>query len=481
MNAENHPTVRWYEAVPPKALLALVLTAVVSVLVFAVSELAFSEIARNRQEASRYSQSQTFVLRLREQVLIAESSQRGFLITQEDRYLEPYEKAVVAARDAQAGLLSVLGEDSAYRDKAMALSNLVEQKLDELNVTVHMARDRQPGMALATLHTDVGIALSESISRATHDLDQAFGQETQARVKTLTTLFQQQRWGVGLVVFLNLSFLAALGATMVGNFYEREQSRRLLKEHADKLESAVAERTEELSALSTYLQSSAEREKSTLARDLHDEFGAILTSAKLDVAWLQGRVNGTDPAVQERLQQLSNVLDEAVNLKRRVIESLRPSLLDHLGLSAAIQWYVQETCDRADLACDVIVPEDGTDIPPQIAIDVYRLIQEALNNTVKYAQASVVEVELAERADHYELRIGDDGMGIAQFKPDHLTHGLAGMRHRVRALGGRFEVNTAPGKGTNIRAWIPMPGAGPSSQTAAVAAPSGNATEAAQA
>lgn len=459
MSAETHSTVRWYEAVPPKALLALVLTAVVSVLVFAVSELAFSEIALNRQEASRYAQSQTYVLRVREQVVSAESSQRGFLITQEERYLAPYEKAVIAAREAQAGLISVLGEHTEHRARAMALGALVEQKLDELNVTVHMARDRQPGIALATLHTDVGITLTEDITRATAELDQIFGTEADARVKTLSTLFQQQRWGVGLVVFLNLSFLAALGATMVGNFYEREQSRRLLKEHADKLESAVAERTEELSALSTYLQSNAEREKSTLARDLHDEFGAILTSAKLDVAWLQGRVNTVEPAVQERLQQLSNVLDEAVNLKRRVIESLRPSLLDHLGLSAAIHWYVQETCDRADLACDVQVPEDGTDIPPQIAIDLYRLVQEALNNTVKYAQASVVEVELRETVDHYELRISDDGIGIAQFKADHLTHGLAGMRHRVRALGGTFRVDTAPGKGTRISASIPRAGA----------------------
>ncbi len=461
MSSQTPTTVRWYEAVPPKALLALVLTAVVSVLVFAVSELAFSEIALNRQEASRYQHSQTFVLRLREQVMLAESSQRGFLITQEDRYLEPYEKAVKAARDAQASLLSAVGEASAFRDKAAALGTLVEQKLDELNVTVHMARDRQPGMALATLHTDVGITLTDSINRATTELDRAFDKEAQHHTDTLSTLFQQQRWGVGLVVFLNLSFLAALGATMVGNFYEREQSSRLLKEHADKLESAVAERTEELSALSTYLQSNAEREKSTLARDLHDEFGAILTSAKLDVAWLQGRVNSPEQAVQERLQQLSNVLDEAVNLKRRVIESLRPSLLDHLGLSAAVHWYVQETCDRADLACDVQVPDDGTDIPPHIAIDVYRLVQEALNNTVKYAQASVVEVVLLEHPDHYDLRVSDDGIGIAQFKADHLTHGLAGMRHRVRALGGRFNVTTSPGKGTHIHAWIPRAGAAP--------------------
>lgn len=450
-------SVPWYEVVPPRVLLALVLTAVVSVLVFAVSELAFSEIAANRQEAQRAIRAQTHVLRLREQLLAAESSQRGYLITREDRYLAPYDKAVAAARAAQAGLLSTLGEQSPLRKQATQLGTLVEEKLDELNVTVHMARDRQPGMALATLHTDVGLTLMEKIAQLSQSLDASLDRETRMRVQTLTTLFQQQRWGVGLVVFLNLAFLAILGASMVRNFYERERNRRHLEQHAQQLESAVAERTEELSSLTTYLQNNAEREKSALARDLHDEFGAILTSAKLDVAWLQGHGAEAPAPVQERLQQLSNALDEAVNLKRRVIENLRPSLLDHLGLAAAIQWHVQEACDRADLACDVAIPEDGLNVPPHIAIDLFRLVQESLNNTIKYAQARVVEVSLREHEGQYELIVSDDGIGIAHFQPDHLTHGLAGMQHRVRALNGRFAVVTTPGQGTRIEVSIPIP------------------------
>lgn len=449
--------VAWYEAVPPRVLLALILTAVVSVLVFAVSELAFSEISSNRHEAMRSTRAQIHLLRVREQLLAAESAQRGYLITREERYLAPYDEAVRSTRAAQAGLLSTLGEGSPLRKQAGLLGTLVEQKLDELNVTVHMARDRQPGMALATLHTDVGLGLMQQIAGVTRQLDGALEQETQRRLSVLSQLFQQQRWGVGVIVFLNLAFLAVLGATMVRNFYEREQSRRMLKQHADQLENAVEERTRELSALSTYLQNNAEREKMALARDLHDEFGAILTSAKLDVAWLQGHRADAPPPVQERLQQLSNALDEAVNLKRRVIENLRPSLLDHLGLAAAIQWHVQETCDRADLACDVCVHEDGMDVPPHIAIDVFRLVQEALNNTIKYAQARVVEVSLKQAGDQLHLSVKDDGIGIAQFKADHLTHGLAGMQHRVRALGGRFSVVTSPGKGTQIEALIPVP------------------------
>jgi len=158
-----------------------------------------------------------------------------------------------------------------------------------------------------------------------------------------------------------------------------------------------------------------------------------------------------------RLQQLSNSLDEAVDLKRRVIESLRPSLLDHLGLPAALQWYVQDTCDRADLACDVTVPDNPQPLPPRIAIDLYRLVQEAVNNTIKYAHASVVEVTLSEAQDQWHLSIKDDGVGMASLQIEHLSHGLAGMRHRVRALGGRFDIRSVPAQGTWVQAWVPMP------------------------
>src|SRR5687767_6957120 len=121
---------------------------------------------------------------------------------------------------------------------------------------------------------------------------------------------------------------------------------RLLKELAAGLESLQAQAQaggegEEMSALSAFLQTSAEREKASLARELHDELGGILTPAKMDLAWLQARLGG-DPEYAERMRRLGVLIDQGIDLKRRVIERLRPSLLDHLGLAAAIQWYAEE-------------------------------------------------------------------------------------------------------------------------------------------
>jgi len=110
----------------------------------------------------------------------------------------------------------------------------------------------------------------------------------------------------------------------------------------------MEDRTQELSALSNHLQALSEREKSELARKLHDELGGLLTAAKMDVSWLQARLEGA--AIQERLGQLGSVLDEAMDLKRRVVEELRPSLLDHFGLPTALRAYVESTCAKAGLA-----------------------------------------------------------------------------------------------------------------------------------
>lgn len=265
------------------------------------------------------------------------------------------------------------------------------------------------------------------------------------------------------MVLLNLAFLAVLANLMIRQFRQREEHRAEMQRHAESLERTVVERTEELSALSSYLQSSGERDKARLARDLHDELGGILTSAKIDIAWLEGHAKSADPDAAARLRRLSGVLDEAVDLKRRVVENLRPSLLDHLGLGPALEWYITENCRKAGIDPLMTLPDMGEPLPPEMTIAIYRLVQEGLTNTIKYAQAQMVEIRV-ERVDPmpgtggpgYRLLQSDDGIGIQNFEPDHLSHGMAGMRQRARALGGSFEVRTASGEGTTIEAWFPL-------------------------
>lgn len=234
-----------------------------------------------------------------------------------------------------------------------------------------------------------------------------------------------------------------------------QQQQQAAAANTGELDRLVEARTLELSALSSHLQSLAEKEKSELARTLHDELGGLLTAAKMDLSWLQSRVD--KPEYQERLAQLGSVLDEAMGLKRRVVEELRPSLLDHFGLTTALRAYVDAACAKAQIEVDIRLAEDGAAIPKDIAIALFRVVQEGLNNIIRHANAKHVMLELTADGQEYSFTLRDDGSG---FNPkgsrDSWPHGIMGMQHRVRALGGRFSLESAPGKGTTLRVAVPQ-------------------------
>ena len=174
----------------------------------------------------------------------------------------------------------------------------------------------------------------------------------------------------------------------------------------------------------------------------------------MDLSWLQSRVD--TPAYQERLAQLGSVLDEAMGLKRRVVENLRPSLLDHFGLATALRAYVDSACTKAAVQAEIRLPEDGEPIPKDIAITLFRIVQEGLNNVIQHANAKHVTLELTAGGGEYTFTLEDDGRG---FDPnsarDGWPHGIMGMQQRVRALGGKFSLESAPGRGTTLRVTVP--------------------------
>lgn len=224
----------------------------------------------------------------------------------------------------------------------------------------------------------------------------------------------------------------------------------------DEVERQVAHRTDELASLSAFLQTNAEREKASLARELHDQLGGILTPAKMDLAWLQARL-GQDPEFRERMGRLARLIDDGIDLKRRIIENLRPSLLDHLGLSAALEWYVEEACRAADIEPHLHISKALERLTPDLEIALYRLVQEAVTNAVRHAQAAHLDLTLERAARGVHITISDDGIGIGNLEAARkLSHGLAGMSHRVRSMNGTFDVHSLSGKGTRIEMFVPL-------------------------
>jgi signal transduction histidine kinase len=218
----------------------------------------------------------------------------------------------------------------------------------------------------------------------------------------------------------------------------------------------LREENRKLAELSGFLQASNEREKASLARELHDSLGGILTPAKMDLAWLETRI-GQDPQFVARMKRLGALIDEGIDLKRRIIEKLRPSLLDHLGLAAALQWHVDEACRQARIDCKLQLAESLERLSPDLEIALFRLVQESIANVVEHAHAKNVELRVEREEGGLSLCVSDDGVGIADVHAARdLSRGLAGMVNRVRSLQGTFDLDTRPQAGTRIRIFVPL-------------------------
>ena len=166
---------------------------------------------------------------------------------------------------------------------------------------------------------------------------------------------------------------------------------------------------------------------------------------------------GEDASVKQRLERLRKVLDQGIELKRRVVEELRPTLLDTMGLLAALRWQSEETCKRANLRCTERYPDEEPRLNRAGAIALFRVVQEALANVAKHAKASNVEITFEISNQEVILTVHDDGVGAA---PTDLarprSHGIAGMRHRINVLGGRLDVSSGPGRGTTVQVRVPL-------------------------
>jgi signal transduction histidine kinase len=213
---------------------------------------------------------------------------------------------------------------------------------------------------------------------------------------------------------------------------------------------------DESADFAAWLQRVRESERAALARELHDELGAILTAARLDAAWLAAQPGCQDPRITQRLDALQRLLAQGIGLKRRIIEDLHPTVLTHLGLVAAIEQLVASHRERFAGRIETEL-DSSAGLQGEAALALYRIAQEALTNVQKYAHAGMVRVVLERTHGRIQLRVLDDGRG---FEPNAVGcghHGLAGMRQRMRALGGRVEVTSAPGAGTRVVASLEAP------------------------
>ena len=238
---------------------------------------------------------------------------------------------------------------------------------------------------------------------------------------------------------------------------------RALREAEDRAkhrraEEQLRESHEQLRALSVYLQSVREEERTRIAREVHDELGQALTSCKLDLSWIAGKLpRGLKPLLA-KTKALSAHIDSTIQMVRRISTELRPGVLDHLGLAAALEWQANEFQTRTGIRCDVHSRVREPLLDRDLDTTLFRIFQETLTNIIRHAGATQVTVDLKESKGRIILDIRDNGRGISEdeiSKPESM--GLLGMRERAALLGGDFKISRLPGsKGTQVSVTIPL-------------------------
>ncbi|EJL86592.1 histidine kinase [Polaromonas sp. CF318] len=195
------------------------------------------------------------------------------------------------------------------------------------------------------------------------------------------------------------------------------------------------------------------QEREHLARELHDALGSLLMSAKLDVACIEPELARISPAASGHLHHLMDILNQAMALKRRIIDGLEPPLLLTQGLAKAVARLAQDFSSASGIGVTTSLADVA--LPASAQLAVYRLAEEALTNIGKYAGASRCSITLLEAGDGVQVDVKDDGVGFNADTDQNFGHGLIGMRHRIEACGGTLIVESGPGSGTHLRAHLP--------------------------
>jgi PAS domain S-box-containing protein len=214
---------------------------------------------------------------------------------------------------------------------------------------------------------------------------------------------------------------------------------------------------QQLRDLSAYLQSSREQERTSIAREVHDDLGQALTALKMDFFWLEKRLPKEIAPLIEKTKSMEKLLDTAIESVERIITQLRPGILDDLGLAEAIEWQAGDFQSRTGVKCRVALDLRDTVLEKEHSTAIFRIIQEALTNVARHANAAMVRISLKKKARELMLEVKDNGKGIPKKKISHpKSFGLMGIHERAHVLGGKSKIRGLRNKGTTVTVIIPV-------------------------
>ncbi len=435
---------------------AFPLAVLVAGLMVGISEVAYQQAGSQLRRLVVMGQVRLEVGHVLRRVTDAESGQRGFLLTGQGEYLKPYQSASRDVRLSVDKLQALYGElsDETGLQRVKLLSRQIETKLSELDEVMSIQVSGQKTKAHELVLSGIGRDQMDAIRSLANEMVQEQNNSVAIGLRSVFDTFLLNRVGVASMTAISLLVLAMFLRQSSLLDRQRRLQQDLVRAERDRLEQDVQTRTAELTQLARHLETAREDERARLARDLHDELGALLTAAKLDVTRVRPRLLQAAPDLGPRLAHLVETLNSGIALKRRIIEDLRPSTLDNLGLVASLEVLCREFGER--LAVPVHTSFEPVKLTASADLTVFRMVQEALNNIAKYAQPGQVWVTIESLGDEACVTVRDDGDGFDAGRVGSGGQGLVGMRYRVQAEQGQLHLRTQPGEGTSLIAELPQ-------------------------
>ena len=438
---------------------AFPLAVAVATVTIVISEVGYHQATSRLKQLVDMGQTRLQLSRLVRRISDAESSKRGYMLTSRKDYLDPFRDAKLDTADS-VERLKALYTGNPDRTGAAEIDELARQvgiKISEMDEVLRLFDSGHAEAARELMLTNIGRDAMASVHTLTDSLLARQNALVAVGLAYVFDTLSLNRLGVVTMTALSLLLLGLYLRQRRTSDQERASRQRLVQAERDRLEVQVQHRTAELTDLARHLETAREDERARLARDLHDELGALLTAAKLDVARMRPRLQQEAPELAPRLTHLIETLNSGIALKRRIIEDLRPSSLSNLGLLPALEILCSEFGER--LGVPVHTQLATVKLSANAELTVFRLVQESLNNIAKYAKANRVTVTLETRSGLAWSSVQDDGIGFDTEAVRLARHGLVGMRYRVQAEGGQLDVQSSPGEGTRVQARLPLLGA----------------------
>ena len=441
--------------VPSTFIAPALLTLAFTIIFMVVAEKNYRNVVFSVNERREARDNLDVIEALQVSLLTAETGQRGYLLTGNPEYLQLLASAKAELQTLQSRTTQMFASRPDQQAKLNEITSLIVDKFIDIDRTVKLIQQNKRDEAMAIVAKNSSKEFIDNIRQKISSLSKEMSVDLEEVRKGWEHDMLMSRLSMLAVAILNLMLLGFALFLFIKDLQQRQLLIAIRETENQRLLTVVDERTGELNELSTHLQRSTEQDRAALARDLHDELGGILTSAKMDLEWLRTHAIHSPEALQ-RFSQLSEMLDDAVSVKRRVVESLRPSLLDNLGLASALEWYINEHCAKGGLKCKLNLAEELGVISPDASIALFRIVQEGTTNALRHAKAKSFSASLQIDGDNIKLLLEDDGRGLpSTFNPAKMSHGLSGIRQRARSLGGNAIWQSAPGKGTTITVTIP--------------------------